>query len=161
MKIAKKINIQLLAQQKTIALAESCTGGLLANRITDVSGSSKFLKVGIIAYSNEAKIKILKVKDATIKKFGAVSEQTALEMAIGVRKIFKTDFGISITGIAGPEGGTKKKPVGLVYIAISLLLESLCLKYIFHGSRLKIKSQACNRALHLLNEFPAGMEKLL
>ena len=139
--------------KKTLAIAESCTGGLLANRLTNIAGSSKFLKLALIAYSNEAKTKILKVPHATLRKYGAVSTQTAVAMAKGAQKILKTDFGIGITGIAGPTGGTKKKPVGLVYIAVCTNIETLCLEYQFRGTRISIKSQAATQALRLLQEF--------
>jgi len=145
---------QLLIQsKKTLAIAESCTGGLLANRLTNIAGSSNFLKLAVIAYSNEAKTKTLKVPQATIRKYGAVSTQTAVAMAKGVQKILKTNFGIGITGIAGPTGGTKTKPVGLVYIAVCTNTETLCLKWQFRGKRISIKSQAATQALRLLHEF--------
>lgn len=102
---------------QTLALAESCTGGLAASMITDRPGSSRYFPGGIVAYSNEAKIKFLGVRRATIKKHGAVSAQCALEMAAGARAAFGADWGLAITGIAGPGGGTRQKPVGLVYIA--------------------------------------------
>jgi len=143
----------MIKSKKTLAIAESCTGGLLANRLTNIAGSSKFLKLALIAYSNEAKTKILKVPHATLRKYGAVSTQTAVAMAKGAQKILNTDFGIGITGIAGPTGGTKKKPVGLVYIAVCTNIETLCLEYQFRGTRISIKSQAATQALRLLQEF--------
>lgn len=143
----------LIKQKKTLSIAESCTGGLLCNKLTNISGASTFLQVGIIAYTNETKIKILKVKKETILKYGAVSEQVAIEMAQGVRKIHQSDFAISITGIAGPTGGTKRKPVGLTYICLATKEEILCLKCLFEGSRLQIKNQVCTQSLKLLAEF--------
>jgi len=155
MRKEQKIADLLINSKKTLSIAESCTGGLLSNRLTNIAGSSNFLKLALIAYSNDAKTKILKVPPSTLHKHGAVSSQTAIAMAKGARKIFKTDFGIGITGIAGPTGGTKTKPVGLVYIAVCTNVETLCLEYQFRGTRLSIKSQAATQALRLLHEFLA------
>ncbi|MBF0479251.1 MAG: CinA family protein [Candidatus Omnitrophica bacterium] len=149
----RKVAEILIDTKKTLSLAESCTGGLVTNLLTNISGSSAFLKCSIIAYSNEAKIKILKVPVKIIKKHGAVSEETATIMAQNVRNLFKTDFGLAITGIAGPTGGTKTKPVGLTFIALSMDYGTLCLKCKFKGSRLEIKKQAAKQALVLLKEF--------
>lgn len=143
----------LINSKKTLAIAESCTGGLLANRVTNIAGSSNFLKLALVAYSNEAKMKILKIPQSVMLKYGAVSTQIAVAMAKGVQKILKTDFGIGITGIAGPTGGTKIKPVGLVYIAVCTNTETLCLECQFHGTRTSIKSQSATQALRLLHEF--------
>ncbi len=156
MRTEEKIAQLLIKQKKTLAIAESCTGGLLSNRITNIPGSSNFLQVTVVAYSNQAKIKLLNVDEKDIKKYGAVSHQIAIAMAEGVRNIFKTDFGIGITGIAGPDGATKKKPVGLVYIAINTPIETLCVKCIFEGKRTTIKSKATTQALRLLSEFLTG-----
>jgi PncC family amidohydrolase len=109
--------------------------------------------MALVAYSNEAKTKILKVPGSVLSKYGAVSAQTAIAMTKGVRNLLKTDFGIGITGIAGPTGGTKNKPVGLVYIAVRTDTETLCLECQFQGSRRSIKSQATTQALRLLHEF--------
>lgn len=153
MKTEQKVAQALTNQKKSISIAESCTGGLLSHRLTNIPGSSAFLKCGIVAYSNETKEKLLKVPPDILKKYGAVSEQTAVAMAKGVRRIHQTDFGVGITGIAGPDGGTKSKPVGLVYIAVQTKLESLCLKCQFTGTRSAIKLQASSLALELLLEF--------
>ncbi|HLF17338.1 MAG TPA: CinA family protein [Candidatus Omnitrophota bacterium] len=150
MSLEHKIIRKLSAKRKTLAVAESCTGGLLANRLTDVPGSSKCFKFGLVVYSNTAKIKFLKVTPLTIKKHGAVSEPTALAMATGVRRQLKSDFGLSITGIAGPTGGSLRKPVGLTYIAVATVKKTSCLKYQFRGSRQRVKSQAATQALKLL-----------
>lgn len=109
----------LKRKKKTIGTAESCSGGLISDRLTNVPGSSSYMIGGITAYSNDVKIAQLNVKQETLEKSGAVSEETALEMAHGVRKVLRTDLGLSTTGIAGPDGGTEEKPVGLVYIALA------------------------------------------
>jgi nicotinamide-nucleotide amidase len=122
----EQVVVRLLARQKrTLALAESCTGGLIANRITNVPGASKVFLGGIVAYSNEAKEKFLGVRSETLKKHGAVSENVAREMAEGARKKFGADFAIAVTGIAGPTGGTKAKPVGTVFIALTSAFETV------------------------------------
>jgi nicotinamide-nucleotide amidase len=118
-KIEEAIVHSLTERKQTLALAESCTGGLIANRITNVPGASKIFPGGIVAYSNEAKQKFLGVRSETLKKSGAVSEAVAREMADGARKKFGADFVIAVTGIAGPGGGTKGKPVGTVFIALA------------------------------------------
>ncbi|MDD3374647.1 MAG: CinA family protein [Candidatus Omnitrophica bacterium] len=150
MPIEQKIAKILIKNKKTLSLAESCTGGLLSNRLTNISGSSKFLKTGIVAYSNEAKIKFLKVPSGLIKTYGAVSSQVAIKMANGARQALNADYGIGITGIAGPTGGTKNKPVGLVFIAGSSKKQDICIQCQFKGSRLAIKSKICKKALELL-----------
>lgn len=147
----EEVVLKLLVERNlTIALAESCTGGLISSRLTDVPGASASLMYGVTSYSNEAKIKILGVKEDTIKSFGAVSSQTAEEMAAGVRKLNGTDIGLSITGIAGPEGGSAEKPIGLCYIGIAIGDEVKSHKYIFPGNRKKIKWNSSSRALDLL-----------
>ncbi len=140
----------LIARRKTLAIAESCTGGLLTDRLTNISGSSQFLEAAVVAYSNEAKQKLLKIPSRMLRQHGAVSKQTASAMAQSIRTIHKTDFGIGITGIAGPTGATKTKPVGLVYIAVSVSAETLCLQCLFKGNRTHIKRQAATQALRLL-----------
>ena len=148
-KAAKK----LIKEKKTLSLAESCTGGLLSHRLTNITGSSNFLKLGLVVYSNEAKIKLLHVPSKTLKIYGAVSPQTALAMAKGVRKIHNTDIGLAVTGIAGPTGASKNKPVGLTFMAIAAPAKSQCQKYRFTGSRTRIKAQAATQALNLLLNF--------
>ncbi|MCK5179146.1 MAG: CinA family protein [Candidatus Omnitrophica bacterium] len=153
MRIEEKVVQLLINTKKTLAIAESCTGGSLTNRLTNIPGSSNFLKCALVTYSNEAKIKLLKVPETTIRQYGAVSTQVAISMAQQNRKPLKTDFGIGITGIAGPTGGTKAKPVGLTFIAVSTVVETLCLECRFEGSRTSIKTQAATQALRLLHEF--------
>tara|TARA_Y100000590_G_scaffold213811_1_gene242340 strand:- start:3220 stop:3693 length:474 start_codon:yes stop_codon:yes gene_type:complete len=115
---SQKIIRELIRKKLTISVAESCTGGMLSNTITSVSGSSKIFRLGIIAYSNKSKIDILKISKNIIKNYGAVSEQVCSLMVKNLSKIIKTNISISITGIAGPKGGTIQKPVGLVYLGI-------------------------------------------
>jgi len=136
----------------TLAVAESCTGGLLSHILTSVSGSSQYFLGGIIAYSNEIKIEILGVQEQTILLHGAVSQQTAQEMAENIRKKFKADIGLSTTGIAGPTGGTPTKPVGLVWLGISTEVESETFKCHFIGGRDQVKMIAVQEILHLLME---------
>ena len=116
----KKLHKKLIDKKLTISVAESCTGGLLANNLTKLANSSKYFQMGLITYSNEAKIKILKVNKNIIKKYGSVSKECCEEMVKNLSKISKSKINVSITGIAGPGGGTKDKPVGLVYIGIKL-----------------------------------------
>lgn len=117
--IEKAIGRLLKENNRTVAVAESCTGGYLSHLLTSVSGSSAYYKGGVISYANEAKINVLEVKQETLTKFGAVSEQTVIEMAEGVRKLMNTDFGISTSGVAGPDGGTPEKPVGTIWLAVT------------------------------------------
>lgn len=131
----------------TISTAESCTGGLISNLITDIPGSSEYFKGGVVVYSNESKIKILGVKKNTLKKNGAVSEKVALEMAEGTRKIFGTEIGVSTTGIAGPSGGSREKPVGLVYIGLVIKNKKFVKRYIFKEPRARIKMNTSVAAL--------------
>lgn len=153
MKPEEKIIKLLTQKQKNLATAESCTGGLLASRLTDVSGASKVFKLGLVVYSNEAKTQLAGVKKGLLQTKGAVSEEVASALAQGTRKQYGTDFALSITGIAGPTGGTVKKPVGLVYIAVATKLETLCLKCRFSGTRPQIRRAATTQALNLLLDF--------
>lgn len=135
----------------TIATAESCTSGMLAAALTEFSGSSNFFLGGVNTYSNDAKISILDVNADTIRKYGAVSEETAIEMAVNVRKIFGTDIGISITGIAGPTGGTDEKPVGLVYIGYADSKKAYASRNLFGNNRERNRLRAVNAALSILH----------
>ncbi|MBQ9691740.1 MAG: competence/damage-inducible protein A [Clostridia bacterium] len=138
---------------KTLAVAESCTGGLIAKRITDVSGSSEMFGYGAVTYANEAKNKLLGVRWETLEAYGAVSEQTAMEMAAGVRALSGADVGIATTGIAGPGGGTATKPVGLVYMGVASEKGVRALKFNFNGDRDRVRILASGNALSLaLNE---------
>jgi len=124
----KKLHKKLIDKKLTISVAESCTGGLLANNLTKLANSSKYFQMGLITYSNEAKIKILKVNKNIIKKYGAVSKECCEAMVKNLSKISKSKINVSITGIAGPGGGSKLKPVGLVYIGIKMGRHLLILK---------------------------------
>ena len=138
MPIIKKIIDKLIKKNISIAVAESCTGGLIANTITKHSGVSKIFSFGIISYSNKAKSKYLSVSKTNLSKFGAVSKEVAEDMINGLYKKEKTQICISTTGIAGPNGGTKLKPVGLVYIAIKINNKNYIFKKIYKGNRLDI-----------------------
>ena len=134
----------------TVTTAESCTGGLLAGRLINVPGASDVFKEGFITYSNKAKRKYLDVNKSTLKKYGAVSEQTAREMAVGGVFAADSDACVAVTGIAGPDGGTEEKPVGLVYIATYMKDQITVAEYQFKGNREKIREQAVVKALDLL-----------
>jgi nicotinamide-nucleotide amidase len=149
-KLLNKIYLKLIEKNYKIATAESCTGGLIGHNLTNIPGSSNFFDRGIISYSNESKIELLDISKDLIEKFGAVSEEVAKAMAEGVRKKYRTDIGISTTGIAGPTGGTIDKPVGLVFIGLTINEKSIVKKYIFNGDRLQNKESTCNAALKML-----------
>ncbi len=137
----------------TLAVAESCTGGRICDRITDVPGSSEHFKGGIVAYSNDSKVKLLGVSHDTLKAHGAVSAECAIEMAAGALKAFGADVAISVTGIAGPGGATPQKPVGLVFIGVAMRKERASFRYLFDGDRRSIKAQAAEEALQLALGF--------
>ena len=144
--------IKLLTKKRLkLSIAGSCTGGLLASLITSVNGASKVFNLGLITYSNRAKIKILKVNKNIIRKYGAVSEECCSAMVINLSKISKANINVSITGIAGPKGGTKQKPVGLVYIGIKKGNKIQINKYLFKSKkRLSVQSAAVKKALKLI-----------
>lgn len=137
----------------TLSLAESCSGGLLSHRVTNVPGSSDYYFGGVVSYSNEVKCSLLGVPEKLIREKGAVSEEVAKRMAKGARKVGKAHLGIGITGIAGPGGGTSDKPVGLVYIALSSDKEEVCEKFMFSGGREMIKWRASQSALNMLRKY--------
>ena len=151
---SKKV-VKLLKRKKLkISFAESCTGGSLSSAITSVSGSSKVFTLGLVAYSNKSKIKILKVSKNTIRKYGSVSEQVCLAMLKNLNKISKTNISVSITGIAGPSGGTKIKPVGLVYVGIKKGNRVEVKKYLFKNKgRSYIQKAAVYKSLGLILSF--------
>lgn len=140
----------LTAKKKTIAFAESCTGGLVSNRLTNVSGSSRYFKMAVVAYSNTIKENVLGISWELLTKYGAVSRQVALEMAKGLKFLACVDIAVAITGIAGPTGGTKQKPVGLVYIALVTDRKRIVRECRFKGSREEVKFQASQTALDLI-----------
>jgi nicotinamide-nucleotide amidase len=136
--LSSSIGSGLLDRDYTISTAESCTGGLLSHVLTGISGSSTYFMGGVVAYSNAIKEQVLGVRSETLQQYGAVSEQTAREMADGIRKKFGTDIGLSTTGVAGPTGGTHDKPVGLVWMGISTPAVTHAFKCRFKGERLDI-----------------------
>lgn len=146
----------LKAKGKTIATAESCTGGKVGDMITSVPGSSDYFLGGIVSYSNDAKVSLLGVDTGALKADGAVSEMVARQMADGARERFGADVGISTTGIAGPGGGSAEKPVGLVFVAASTSDMSLCRRHVFAGARDDIKTRSANAALALALELLAN-----
>ena len=147
-----KLLIKLLIRKKIkVSVAESCTGGLLASAITSISGASKIFNLGLITYSNQAKIKILKVNKKIIKKYGAVSYECCYAMVNNLSKISKANINVSITGIAGPRGGTKKKPVGLVYIGLKKGNKIEIIKCLFKSKkRSSIQKATVKKALNLV-----------
>jgi nicotinamide-nucleotide amidase len=152
MKLEKSIGDLLRKKGSTLSIAESCTGGLICDRITDVSGSSNYFEGGMVTYSNQSKTDFLGVPSAEILRYGAVSPQVAKKMAQGARKAFGTTFGLSTTGVAGPKGGTKEKPVGLVFIGMSNGRRTLVIKLNLKGSRREIKEKAAEKALKFFYE---------
>lgn len=139
-----------------IAVAESATGGLISSLITDIPGSSDYFKGSVVSYDNEIKAGVLGVKKETLEKYGAVSRQTAEEMAEGVRRLMSADIGLSDTGIAGPTGATQEKPVGLFYIGFSSMRGTRIEKHLFSGGRTENKRAAAAAALSLLKAYLLG-----
>ena len=144
--------VKLLTKKKlTVSFAESCTGGLLASSITSISGSSKVFNMGLVTYSNNAKVKLLQVPKKTITKYGAVSHETCLSMVKNLSKISKANISISITGVAGPNGGTKEKPVGLVYIGLKKGSKIIIRKNLFKNKkRISIQKKTVNETLKII-----------
>ena len=144
--------VKLLTKKKlTVSFAESCTGGLLASSITSISGSSKVFNMGLVTYSNNAKVKLLQVPKKTITKYGAVSYETCLSMVKNLSKISKSNISVSITGVAGPNGGTKDKPVGLVYIGLKKGSKTIINKNLFKSKkRISIQKGTVRRALKMI-----------
>ncbi|WP_413852951.1 competence/damage-inducible protein A [Candidatus Ruminimicrobium bovinum] len=141
------IQKMLIEKRKTISVAESCTGGMIASKLTNTAGSSVCFKQSVVTYSNQAKNQLLNVKSETLQQFGAVSEETANEMLDGILNLSKADYAISVTGIAGPGGATKDKPVGLVYIGVSYRGKNKVEKFIFNGTREDVRERATTVAL--------------
>jgi len=152
--LSEKVVKKLIEKKTTISVCESCTGGLLSSAITSVSGSSKVFSLGLVTYSNQSKIKVLKVPKNIIRKYGSVSEPVCLAMLKNLNKISKTNISVSITGIAGPSGGTKIKPVGLVYVGIKKGNRVEVKKYLFKNKgRSYIQRAAVNKSLGLILSF--------
>ena len=143
----EKVVSYLIENGLKVTCAESCTGGLLASAITAVPGSSECFDGSIVSYANAIKHKELKVKNSTLKKYGAVSPQTAMEMCLGAYKKFKSHIAIAITGIAGPGGGTPEKPVGLVYLGIKTKRTHIAIKLLLSGTRDEIRTKTVEKAL--------------
>jgi len=149
----ESIVVELLIKNKMkLATAESCTGGLIAQKITSVAGASECFDCGVVTYSNEQKQKLLGVSKDTLEKFGAVSQQTALEMCKGVKALSDADFGISVTGIAGPGGGTPEKPVGTVWIGICGESLHKAEKFLFDGNRQQVRENTAEMALKMVED---------
>jgi PncC family amidohydrolase len=155
MKKASRKVVSLLTKKKLrISFAESCTGGMLSSAITSVSGSSKVFMLGLVVYSNQSKIKVLRISKDIIKKYGSVSNQVCLAMVKNVSKIGKTNMSVATTGIAGPSGGSKKKPIGLVYVSIKKGNKVEVKKYLFKNKgRAYIQKATVNKALRLILSF--------
>jgi PncC family amidohydrolase len=146
----------MLRRGLSLAIAESCTGGLVGHLITNVAGSSAYFLGGILAYANEIKLSLLNVRPETLEQFGAVSRETVLEMARGVRQACQADIGLAVSGIAGPTGATPTKPVGLVWIGLCVPGVETAQDYRFQGSRLAVKEGAAQAALRRLLEYLAA-----
>lgn len=156
MEIEERIGKILSERGLKLAVSESCTGGLICHRITNISGSSNYFQAGFVTYSNESKSRFLGVDEKVLEEKGAVSEDVAKLMAEGVRRVTGCDIGISVTGIAGPLGGTPEKPVGLVFIGLSTGDLTVVRRYKFRGERLDIKDKASEEALKLLLDYLEG-----
>ena len=153
-KLSQKVVKLLTKKRLKISFAESCTGGLLSSSITSISGSSKVFTLGLVTYSNQAKINILKVPKKIIMKHGAVSYETCLSMVKNLYKISRTNISLSITGVAGPNGGTKQKPVGLVFIGVKKGNKTLVKKFLFKKrTRNSIQRSTVNKSLNLILSF--------
>ncbi len=143
----------LIQNNLKIATAESCTGGMIASKITNVPGASGCFDCGVVTYSNGQKTNLLGVNPKTLETFGAVSEETALEMCAGVKKLANADIGISVTGIAGPDGGTPEKPVGTVWIGVCAQNIHKAFKFLFEGNREEVREQTAIMALTLAKKY--------
>jgi nicotinamide-nucleotide amidase len=151
--IANQIHKSLIKSKKTLAVSESCSGGLLSHLLTSIPGSSGFFLLGVVSYSNAAKTKVIKVPRSMILRYGAVSKRVAVAMAKNIRIIAGADFGIGITGIAGPAGNAPGKPVGTVFIAVTSRKKAICRKFHFKGNRAYVKRESALRSLRLLKEL--------
>lgn len=151
--LARRVSKLLQAKRLSVSVCESCTGGLLGAQMTSVPGSSAYFLGGIIAYANDVKTRIAGVKPSLLERFGAVSDEVARAMALGVRKKLGSDIGIGVTGIAGPVGGSREKPVGTVFIAIAKKKKTMVKRHLFKGGRKSIRDAACKHALRQLEKI--------
>ncbi len=154
---AELLAFELGLRHKTMCCAESCTGGLIGAAMTDMAGSSEYFLGSAVTYSNEAKMKLLGVREQTLADHGAVSEETASEMALGAAALFGADYSVAVTGIAGPGGDTPTKPVGLVYIAVSDGSRVVVTKNNFEGGRQQVRDSTVMEACGLLKDFIEGI----
>lgn len=156
MSLEASLSVALRDRKLTLATAESCTGGLIAHRLTNVAGSSAYFLGGVVAYSNAAKERLLGVPSATLAAYGAVSEAVALALARGARTAFHADLALSVTGIAGPGGGTPDKPVGLTYIGLAAPDGEWVERHVWQGDRAAVKAQSAEAALSLAARYLRG-----
>ena len=151
MALSRQAGAALIERGSSVSAAESCTGGLILSTLTDCAGSSAYVEGGLVTYSNEAKMRMLKVREETLVAHGAVSEAVAAEMALGARALFDTDYALSVTGIAGPGGGTAEKPVGLAFIGLAGRAGVLRVeRHVWDGDRVENKVRSVEAALRLL-----------
>jgi len=150
--LAVRVGRALLARAARLAVAESCTGGLVGSRITGVPGSSRYLLGGVVAYHNSAKTALLRVPRRMLERFGAVSAPVAAAMARGARKVFRAEIAVAVTGVAGPHGGSAGKPVGLVFVAVCGFGRARSRRALFAGDRQRVRDQAADLALIMLLE---------
>lgn len=153
MTLEEQVTQALKEKKRTLATAESCTGGLMAARLTDLEGTSEIFVGSVVSYHNSVKENLLGVSHSTLQTMGAVSEDTAVQMAQGVRECIKTDYGVGITGIAGPGGGTPEKPVGLVYISVAGPEGGAVTRNVFPGDRTQVREQSVAKAFSMLLEL--------
>ncbi len=152
--LEREVGEKLKENNLTISCAESCTGGLLTSRLTDIAGSSEYVKGSIVCYSNEVKNKFLEIPEELFNEApDAVSQKIAIALAKNIREKFGTDLGVGITGLAGPAGGTQEKPVGLVFISLSGAKGTVVTKNVFVGTRTQIKYEATEKALNMIKEY--------
>ncbi|MCB9030434.1 MAG: CinA family protein [Deltaproteobacteria bacterium] len=149
-KLLEQVAQKLITEKKTIAVAESCTGGMLGKLLTDRPGSSEYFKGGVISYSNQIKIELLGVSKKVLEDFGAVSAEVAVMMAAGVKKVCKSDYALSVTGVAGPDGGSAEKPVGTFYLGLATPNGIETKKCFYPGTRDEVRISACKEALSFL-----------
>ena len=155
-RIEEAVGALLIEKKLSVSVAESCTGGLVGHLITNVPGSSVYFMGGVMVYTNEAKVKLLEVSYEILEEFGAVSEHAVRQMAQNVRRLFKSNIGIAVSGIAGPGGGSLEKPVGTVYIGLNVADNNWSERYLFKGSRQQIKQYTAETALELVRRYLNG-----